>query len=123
SRRLVRGIGRRLDRLLPRFADHMIVVTEDILQQLSQELGFDSGQITVITNGVEVETFLAIRDSVEPRPELLVYTGTLAPYQGIDLMLEAFAKALAQRPQLRLRLLTSADFTPFRAMAERLGIG
>ena len=123
SRRFVRVLGRRLDRLLPRFADHMIVVTEDILQQLSQELGFDPAQITVITNGVEVETFLAIRGSVEPRPELLVYTGTLAPYQGIDLMLEAFAKALAQRPHLRLRLLTGADFTPFQGVVERLGVG
>ena len=99
------------------------MVTEDILQQLSQELGFDPAQITVVTNGVEVETFLAIRGSVEPRPELLVYTGTLAPYQGIDLMLEAFAKALAQRPHLRLRLLTGADFTPFQGVVERLGVG
>ena len=123
SHRLVRVLGRRLDRLLPRFADHMIVVTEDILQQLSQELGFDPAQITVVTNGVEVETFLAIRGSVEPRPELLVYTGTLAPYQGIDLMLQAFAKALAQRPHLRLRLLTGADFTPFQGVVERLGVG
>ena len=123
SRRFVRSVGRKLDRLLPRFADHMIVVTEDILQQLSQELGFDACDITVVTNGVEVETFLAIRDSIEPRPELLVYTGTLAPYQGIDLMLEAFALALRQRPHLRLRLLTSADFTPFQGLVDRLGVG
>ena len=125
SHRLVRSVGRRLDRTLPRLADHLIVVTEDILQQLSQEYGFDPANITVVTNGVEVETFLAIRhnDQIEARPELLVYTGTLAPYQGIDLMLEAFASALAQRPRLRLRLLTGADFAPFRPLVDRLRIG
>jgi glycosyltransferase involved in cell wall biosynthesis len=122
TRPLAQALGRRLDRLLPRFADHMIVVTEDIRLQLSDEFGFDPERITVVGNGVEIETFLAIRDNVPPRPDLLVYSGTLAPYQGIDLMLAAFARALAARPSLRLRLVVSDSFEPFQATADRLGV-
>jgi glycosyltransferase involved in cell wall biosynthesis len=123
-RRAARFLGGRLDRWIPGFADHMVVVTDDIASQLADLHGFDPRRITVVRNGVEVESFApeGRPPLAEARPELLVYTGTLAPYQGIDLLLQAFAQALAMRPRLRLRLLVSSSFEPFMPMAQRLGI-
>jgi glycosyltransferase involved in cell wall biosynthesis len=119
--KLARGFGRRLDQWIPALADHMIVVTDDISRQLSGRHGFDPHRITVVANGVETASFGQIGVGSE-EPGLLVYTGTLAAYQGIDLMLEAFAAALKMRPNLRLRLLITANFDPFWPMAERLGV-
>ncbi|MEK0084512.1 glycosyltransferase family 4 protein [Benzoatithermus flavus] len=122
-RRAAVSLGRCLDGWIPRLADHMIVVTDDIAQQLADRHGFDPRRITVVRNGVEVASFApGGKPPAAARPELLVYTGTLAPYQGIDLLLQAFAQALAQRPRLRLRLLVSSSFDPFMPMAQRLGI-
>jgi glycosyltransferase involved in cell wall biosynthesis len=119
--KLARGFGRRLDQWIPALADHIVVVTDDISRQLSGQHGFDPYRITVVPNGVEVDSFAAVSMTVGD-PGLLVYTGTLAPYQGIDLMLAAFARALARRPQLRLRLLITASFEPFQPLAQQLGV-
>ena len=119
--RVAGGLGRRLDQWIPALADHMIVVTEDISRALATSHGFDPHRITVVPNGVELDSFAAM-PLTAAQPGVLVYTGTLAPYQGIDLMLEAFALALRQRPYLRLRLLITASFEPFQALAERLGV-
>jgi glycosyltransferase involved in cell wall biosynthesis len=122
ARRGVRAIGRRLDGWLPRLAEHVVAVTDDIAQILAHEHGLEARRISVVPNGVEVERFVAGAEAVTPRPELVVYSGTLAPYQGIDLLLEAFARALAVRPELRLRLMTNASFAPYAGLAERLGV-
>ena len=119
--KVARGFGRRLDQWIPALADHIVVVTDDISRQLSSHHGFDPHRITVVPNGVEVNSFAAV-SMTAGAPGLLVYTGTLAPYQGIDLMLAAFARALAMRPHLRLRLLITASFEPFQPMAEQLGV-
>ncbi|MFO1075556.1 MAG: glycosyltransferase [Geminicoccaceae bacterium] len=57
-------------------------------------------------NGVEVDLFAAGAARVTSRPSF-AHTGTLA-YQGIDLLAEAFAKARARRPGLKLRLRATA---------------
>ena len=122
ARRAIQALGTRLDNWLPRLADHVVAVTDDIATTLAGQHGLDPRRISVVPNGVEVELFARGAGRVASRPELLAYTGTLAPYQGIDLLLEAFAKARAQRPRLRLRLLTNSDFGPYAGLARRLGI-
>lgn len=122
-RRPAQALGRRLDGWIPRLADHLIVVTDDIASELTDRHGFDPRRITMVRNGVEVESFAPGGEPPRAsRPDLLTYTGTLAPYQGMDLLLQAFAQALAMRPQLRLRLLVSSSFDPFMPMAQRLGV-
>lgn len=122
ARRAIRALGRRLDGWLPRLADHVVAVTDDIAAVLAREHGLDPRRISVVPNGVELALFADGALGVEPDPDLVVYTGTLAPYQGIDLLLEAFARARAERPSLRLRLMTNGDFAPFAALARRLGL-
>ena len=55
---------------------------------------------------------------------IILYVGNLAPYQGIDLLLEGFARALPEVPRARLVIMTgSADRVGhYRNLAESLGI-
>lgn len=121
-RRASRALGRRLDGALPKLADAVVAVTEDIAAGLVEEHGLDPAKVSVVANGVELELFAAPAAAVAADPDLVAYTGTLAPYQGIDLLLEAFARARARRPSLRLRLLSNGDFAPYAARAAALGV-
>jgi glycosyltransferase involved in cell wall biosynthesis len=55
---------------------------------------------------------------------VVLYVGNLAPYQGIGLLLEGFARALPEVPRARLVIMTgSADLVgQYRSLAESLGI-
>jgi glycosyltransferase involved in cell wall biosynthesis len=56
--------------------------------------------------------------------KLIVYAGTLEPYQGIDLLIEAYAIAAEKIPDSRLLIVGGSDIqvTHYRRMAERLKI-
>jgi len=60
----------------------------------------------------------------EPSDRLVVYAGTLEPYQGIDLLLEGFAKALPEVPDATLLVAGGRpdQVEHYRARAAELGI-
>lgn len=122
SRWVTRTAGGWLDGLLPRTADHIVAVTPDIRDTLIERHGLSPDRITVVMNGVEANNF-RVRES----PSLdgavrLIYSGTLAPYQDIDLLLDAFARARRVRKDLRLCFSVSSSFEPYEPQARRLGI-
>jgi glycosyltransferase involved in cell wall biosynthesis len=116
------AVGGWLDGALPRRADHVVAVTSDIRDRLVRAHGLDAGRISVVTNGVESAVFRV--DSPPPRDGLtrIFYSGTLAPYQNIDLLLEAFARARQARPDLRVCLSVSSSFEPYEELARRLRV-
>jgi len=122
TRRLIGTVGRWVDGVLPRAADHVASVTEDIRDSLIRTHGLAPERISVVTNGVETARF-----AVQPRRRTadvvrLIYTGTLAPYQDVDLLLEAFARARRVRADLRLCMAVSSPFEAYEGLASRLGI-
>jgi glycosyltransferase involved in cell wall biosynthesis len=123
TKRAVSTVGRWFDGVLPDSADHVSSVTADIRDRLIQRHGLSSDKITVVTNGVETAQF---RVNVPPRADdgltRLIYTGTLAPYQDVDVLLEAFAVAFRSRPYLRLIMAVSSPFNNYEALARKLGI-
>ena len=72
---------------------------------------------------VEIEYFAGIDARATTEPGRLIYTGSLAPYQGIELLLEAFAIAHRQRPDLRLCFCVPSSFSPYESLARQLGVG
>jgi glycosyltransferase involved in cell wall biosynthesis len=52
----------------------------------------------------------------------VIFTGNLAAYQGVDLLLKAFATLHARRADTRLMIVSDSSFTPFEALAQQLGI-
>ncbi|MHB8814683.1 MAG: glycosyltransferase family 4 protein [Steroidobacteraceae bacterium] len=123
---LLRGafaaVGGWLDGALPRRADHVVAVTSDIRDRLVGAHGLRPDHISVVTNGVESECFRVQRPPPREGLVRLIYTGTLAPYQNIDLLLEAFARARHVRRDLRLCFSVSSSFEPYEARAQRLGV-
>jgi glycosyltransferase involved in cell wall biosynthesis len=120
GRGLIKRVGRALDRRLPAQADHVIAVSEDMRQQLERLGRVSRSKISVISNGVEADHFYS--DAADPVGKVIVFAGNLAAYQGIELLLRAFARVRQDEPAARLRLLTDGDFNPMRPLAEKLGI-
>lgn len=121
--RLVAKLGKRLDRWLPRLADHVVPVTQTIKDKLTG-YGMAADDVTVITNGVEHELFAPgdERNRSADGPPRLIFTGNLASYQGIDNLLRAFAEVVAKHDEVRLLFVTDSSFEPYRAMAAELGV-
>lgn len=120
--RLARRLGNFLDRALPRQATHVVTVTEDIRDRLVNTHRFDPTRVSVVPNGVELGHFELRPSHSSSPPEQIVYSGTLAPYQNVDLLLQAFAVALRTRPSLRLVVSASSPFAPYEESAAALGI-
>jgi glycosyltransferase involved in cell wall biosynthesis len=123
-RRLTRQLGRMFDRFLPARADHTIAVTTELRARLLASGSIDPGRISVVGNGLEFEVFERARRraGTTSRGQTLVFTGNLALYQGVDLMLAAFARVRERRPSVRLSIVSQSAFAPFEAMACELGI-
>jgi glycosyltransferase involved in cell wall biosynthesis len=116
------ALGGWLDRALPRRADHVVAVTPDIRDRLVHAHHLEPDRVSVVTNGVETGRF---RVETPPRADgliRLIYTGTLAQYQNIELLLQAFARARRVRADLRLCFSVSSSFEPYEAAARRLGV-
>jgi len=66
----------------------------------------------------------ALRDRLHVRGLMLMYVGNLESYQGIDLLLQAFAVARAQDADVDLVVAggSPAHITSYRSKAQRLGI-
>ncbi|HEY0339796.1 MAG TPA: glycosyltransferase family 4 protein [Steroidobacteraceae bacterium] len=123
TKRIVGTVGRWFDGVLPGSADHVASVTTDIRDRLTDRHGISPERISVVTNGVETESF-RVTGVVPPADgrTRLIYTGTLAPYQDVDLLLEAFAVARRSRPDLRLCMAVSSPFDSYEALARKLGV-
>ena len=100
---------------------------------LTSNRGVDPSKIRVIPNGVDTKLFRPSEGVVERRapaapahgPEIpLLYFGTLAPWQGVDLAVRAVAQICAQVPAT-LTILGAASARqrePIAELAAKLGI-
>jgi glycosyltransferase involved in cell wall biosynthesis len=122
---LKKSVGKRLDRIIPHLAHHTIAVTQQIERQIRDDAGVSPQGISVIPNGVELELFqqdFGNRNVTAGEGELIVFAGTLTAYQGIELLLQAFALLTRNRPTCRLRFVTDSPFEPYEQLACDLGI-
>jgi glycosyltransferase involved in cell wall biosynthesis len=118
---VLRRIGRIADRYLPRLAAHVVAVSAAIGESVRRHARVDADRIDVIPNGVEKSFFDAEPTTAAGVPSL-TYAGNLAPYQGIELLLRAFAHARGRRPDLRLKILSDDRFDAYDTMATALGV-
>jgi glycosyltransferase involved in cell wall biosynthesis len=123
--RIKRGIASLFDRRLPRVADHVITVTERIRLRLLQLGVVREDKVSVVPNGVESQFFSPGANGglehLNGAP-VLIFTGNLAPYQGIDLMLLALRKVLNRRSDVRLQIVTDSSFARYDSLARELGV-
>jgi glycosyltransferase involved in cell wall biosynthesis len=119
-----RTLGVWLDRSIPRLAEHTVAVTPTIRDRLVNDAGMAPERVTVISNGVELEHFDPAAHPRAPgtQPPTLVFTGNLAEYQGIDLMLKSFARVVQRVPSARLLIGSDSPFAAYESLAGQLGI-
>jgi glycosyltransferase involved in cell wall biosynthesis len=76
-----------------------IICPSNVTRDYIASLGLNRKLVTVIPNGVSPSDFpvtpLPIRDGREP---ILLYIGTLADWQGLDIVIKALPKILEQQP-------------------------
>jgi len=121
---VLRKVGKWVDGFLPRRADHIVTVTDEIADRLAAHF-ISRSRVSVISNGLELAHFMACRwtpESLDSAIKVLIFTGNLAAYQGIDLMLEAFALLRQRRNDVLLRIVTNGDFHPYAPLARKHGI-
>lgn len=116
-----RGVGSRIDRRLPRRADRIIAVSDSIRDTLVALGAVRPDRVTVIPNGIDWELFDE-NGSTERDGRTIIFTGNTAPYQGLDLLIEAFAKLHRRRSDVRLMVVTDSSFAPYDKVAEALGV-
>ena len=123
--RAKRFIAAAFDRRLPALGDHVVTVTERIRERLLQLGAVSEDGVTVVGNGADLHLFaLSSRPAAESsgRGPTLIFTGNLAPYQGIELMLRAFRKVLDRRPDVRLKIVSDSPFDGYDLLARDLGV-
>jgi len=94
---LARWLARALDWFVPRIPDQITTVSAELEKELCQ-WGIPAEKITVVPAGVVPEMFegetdpAGFRQALGVRDEpIVLYTGTLDPFQRVDYLLEAFA--------------------------------
>jgi glycosyltransferase involved in cell wall biosynthesis len=65
-----------------------------------------------------------LRETIGFRGPIVMYVGNLEPYQGIELLVESFARALGRAPAAHLVVIggTEADVQAYRARCRELGV-
>jgi glycosyltransferase involved in cell wall biosynthesis len=130
-RALAVGLARGLDSFVPRGADQVTVVSEELRAFLTAR-GVRPERITLVPAGVNPEMF----DGADPealrrrlglgRAPLVMYTGTLDGFQRVDYLVRAMARVAARVPDARLVLAVNlgsdADGARVLAQARELGI-
>jgi glycosyltransferase involved in cell wall biosynthesis/peptidoglycan/xylan/chitin deacetylase (PgdA/CDA1 family) len=120
-----------LERLCARLADVIISPSQGLAKRL-RELSGKSAQIFVVPNGADHTVFRPL-----PQPEvreklglpksvpLVIYAGGLQTWQGVDVLLHAFALLISQMPHCKLVVVggqNEKDREKYPQIAESLGI-
>jgi glycosyltransferase involved in cell wall biosynthesis len=102
--------NRCLLKVMYRFYDHTFVHTEKMKQQLVREYGVSESRITVIPFGVNdviPRTGMSRREArqrlgVADTDHTMLFFGRIAPYKGLDLLVQALPKLAQSDPNIRL---------------------
>jgi glycosyltransferase involved in cell wall biosynthesis/GT2 family glycosyltransferase len=130
-RGLAVGLAKLLDHWVPRTADHIIAISDDLAAFLHGR-GIPADRITTIPLGVRCEQFeghdgaeFRARYGLETNP-LVAYTGTLDRFQRIDYLMKAMRLVADQVEDARLfvgtNVVKGADLLECRRLADDLGL-
>jgi glycogen(starch) synthase len=103
-------------------ADAVLCVSENLRNELMAHFPGHAGKIQVVPNAVDIEA-MPVRPTPVTRLHRWIYVGKVAAAKGVAALVEAFAIAAKDEPELRLTLLGSGPLVePLRARAAELGL-
>lgn len=122
--RLLKKIATFLDWCLPKYADHLISVSEEIKDKLINAFDIPNEKVSVIPNGIEFEHFTLGEEKhrSDGKRIILGYAGNFAEYQGVEIMLEALSILRKTNPNIQLYLYSNDTIDKYRRMIARLNI-
>ncbi|GHD11676.1 glycosyltransferase [Zhihengliuella salsuginis] len=105
------GIARDLESLVAREADQVLAITEEVRDELIRR-GVSADRIRLVPNAADPAKFvpvsrdrsLAARLGIEPGHFVIGYAGSMVSYEGLDLLVDAFAELADRNPDARLLL-------------------
>ena len=129
KQRMIARLAAWQERISTSFADHVITVGWPFEQLLLQR-GVPPEKLTIILNSADPKMFPPERcaDSSPAtfsaeRPFIIMYHGTLAERNGLDIAIRALALALKSVPYVRLDIKGRGEHLPaLKSLAEELGI-
>jgi glycosyltransferase involved in cell wall biosynthesis len=123
-----RGFGaanammRGVERLATRFAT-AIVTVHDPYRRALEARGVPPKKITVVLNSLDERLVPAAAPKDETNGFRVVYHGTITPYWGVELLVEAAAQIVPDVPSLGLEIYGDGDSLPtVRARVDELGL-
>lgn len=114
------SLGRLIDRLSLAAADHVIAISHEEEEYFTR-LGTPPGTITRIEPGTTLAE--ADLEGGEDENTSICYQGNLDRYQDLGTLFAAVRRAGREIPELRLEVVTRSDWTEWKRLAERSGIG
>lgn len=123
-------LTRRLETFALRNADHVFTICEGLRRDIV-ERGIEESKVTVIPNAVDVDSFGrgGVADPVLMERlnlhgcAIVGFIGSFYAYEGLDLLLEAFPRLLAARPDVRILLVGGGpQEAALKEQAVRLGV-
>jgi glycosyltransferase involved in cell wall biosynthesis len=76
----------------------VIVTPSLVTKRYIARQGMAEGKVVAIPNGVDLDLFRTSPLTTHHSPLTVLYMGTLAPWQGVDFLLDAFKLVIAQKP-------------------------
>lgn len=126
-----------LERLINTQADAVITSSDNAANLLLRDFGFPAKRLHTMIDGINTSRFRPFDGSPEWEAErqrlrhelgipehrrIVVYLGLLAQYQGINVLLEAAQKLVAEVPNVHFLIMGYPGVDSYRELAEALGI-
>jgi glycosyltransferase involved in cell wall biosynthesis len=111
-----------MERLALRLADAVITVHEPYARELRARGA--RGGVSVVMNSVDPDVLPSENGSEAESPGFrVVYHGTVAPWYGVDLLLDAAGAVVSEVPELAVEIYGEGDAVPgLRERAQELGL-
>jgi glycosyltransferase involved in cell wall biosynthesis len=123
----IKKVSSFIDYHVPRLADFNITVSDELKEMVSN-MGISNDKIEVIPTGVNLETF----ENRNPykiynkyglgSKKLIIYTGSLAEFQGVGFLLKAMSEVLKEVKDSILLLVGNTNVSKYTKMSYELGI-
>lgn len=100
------NVRRLLNRLTGRLADRIICVSQNVADFAAKTIGLPADRLVVIPNGIDTNVFRpAPTPPQKPADHLTIgYVGRLQPVKGVNFLIDAFARLVAEYPHVQLQL-------------------
>ena len=130
SRRSAYLLSRALETRVVREATVVATIADHLKDELA-ERGIPREKIHLVPNGVDAATFLPRQPDAQLASSLNLnghvrvgYVGTLYPWEGVEVMLQAVPRIVAQSPNVRFLIIGGGkQADALRGMIDDLGIG